>query len=117
MARRYKNPPIELEPLEKLYIFRSPDEVLDFLQKYPFLVPVLLEAPEKIQPYFPSARLFLELFQVPEAPDNSHLIISVSTDLAVEEAIETLHQLDGAWLLNLPNRILRKIATDVVITR
>lgn len=45
-------PQADIEALEQLYTFRGRTEVLQFLEQYPFLVSVLLEAPEKIRHYF-----------------------------------------------------------------
>ena len=37
----------DIEALEQLYTFRGRSEILEFMTQHPFLVPVLLEAPEK----------------------------------------------------------------------
>ena len=50
----------DIELLEQLYTWRGRTEILQFVDQYPFLVPVLLEAPQKIRQYFPDSGLFLE---------------------------------------------------------
>jgi hypothetical protein len=47
--------------LEKLYTFRRPMEVSEFLAAHPFLFPLLVEAHEKIGEYFgPQTDVVLE---------------------------------------------------------
>ncbi|WP_249067927.1 hypothetical protein [Argonema antarcticum] len=49
-------PKADIEALEGAYTFRGREEILQFIAKYPFLVPVLLEAPDKVKHYFPDSR-------------------------------------------------------------
>lgn len=51
----------EIKLLEQSYTFRGRDQVLQFLEQYPLLIPVFLEAPDKIRHYFPDSQLFLEV--------------------------------------------------------
>lgn len=44
----------DIETIEKAYIFRDKTEVIDFINKYPFLLPVVLEAPVQISNYSPN---------------------------------------------------------------
>ena len=51
----------DIELLEQLYTWRGRTEILQFVDQYPpFLVPILLEAPQKRQ-YFPDSGLFEEV--------------------------------------------------------
>lgn len=92
----------DIESLERLYTFREPTEVLQFLEKYPFLVPLLLEAHEHIRHYFPDSPLFLQYVPDPEI-DYSQLVVYIATDLEPEEATDTLDQFDD-WWVEVPNR-------------
>lgn len=74
-------PKADMEALEQLYTFRGRTEVLQFLNQYPFLVPVLLEAPDKIRHYFPDSQLFLEVDRDPEIIDWMMLVLSILMDL------------------------------------
>ncbi len=51
-------PTLETKQIQQLYTFqdRDPGEVLQFIEKYSFLVPLLLEAPKKIYQFFPMHR-------------------------------------------------------------
>lgn len=94
--------PADIEQLKELYSFREPAEVLQFLEKYPFLVPLSLEAHQHIRKYFPDLPVFLEVITDPEARsrDEDILWIYIATDLDSEEAIDTLERLDDDWWLD-----------------
>ncbi len=92
--------PADIETLEQFYTFRERTEVLEFLDKHPFLVPVLLEAPEKIRHYFPDSQLFLEVFIDPESIDWVQLILSILMKLDPHEAVARLNKLDCDWGLH-----------------
>jgi hypothetical protein len=51
---------LDIESLENLYNFRQKTQVLEFLEKHPFLIPLLLEAHPHIRQHFPDSPLFLE---------------------------------------------------------
>ncbi len=113
MARRYNEPIAELEPLENLYSFRQEAEVLVFLEKYPYLLPTLVTASEKIKFYFQDAKLWLGIIIDPDTSRHSHLVIWIETAFAPSEALKKLDQLVEEWWLKLPNRILDKISTNL----
>jgi len=58
--------PTEIESLEKLYSFKEPQAVYNFLESNPFLVPLLQEAHGEIRKHFPNSRLFLKYVTDPE---------------------------------------------------
>jgi len=58
--------PTEIESLEKLYSFKEPQAVYNFLESNPFLVPLLQEAHGPIRKHFPNSRLFLKYVTDPE---------------------------------------------------
>lgn len=91
---------IEIQWLERLYVFRNRAEVIWFLEKYPFLVSLLLEAYDKIGKYFPHSPLFLEVFTDSEAVNESQLVIFIATNLTPDKAVERLDQLDEDWWLD-----------------
>ena len=92
-------PQADIQALEQLYTFKGRTEVLEFLDKYPFLVPVLLKAPEKIRHYFPDSQLFLEVFIDPESIDWVKLILSILMKLDPYDAVARQNQLDMEWWL------------------
>ena len=101
--------PVDLRWLEQWYIFRERVDVTQALEEYPFLVPLLLEAHDKILRYFPDAQLFLEAIADPEATDDSQLVAFVATGLAPSEALSRLEQFDKVWWLDALERAQGKL--------
>ncbi|MDI6792306.1 MAG: hypothetical protein QME81_05485 [bacterium] len=99
--------------LEQLYAFRERGEVLWFLERYPFLGSLLLEASGKIGSYFPDSQLFLEVFTDPETINNYQLVISIATNLAPNEAVERLEWFDEDWWLDALDRAQEKLCINV----
>ena len=93
---------LDFESLENLYNFRQKTEVLDFLEKHPFLIPLLLEAHTHIRQHFPDAPLFLEYVPDPEI-DDPHLVVYIATNLETEAALDRMDLLDD-WWVEVPNR-------------
>ncbi|HID61453.1 MAG TPA: hypothetical protein EYP49_01715 [Anaerolineae bacterium] len=102
-----------LQLLERLYTFRRRVEVLGFLEKYPFLAPLLLEAYDRIRIYFPDSPLFLEVVTEPEANDDYQLVVSVAIVLDPDEALESLEQFDEDWWLDALDRAQGMLCIDV----
>ena len=84
---------------------REKKEVINFLKKHPFLVPFLLEAPEKIRHHFQQEKLTLKVIYDPEIIDCVQLLLSISTSVAPDEALKKLELLDKDWWLELPDRV------------
>jgi hypothetical protein len=95
----------DIESLEKLYNLRGKTEILQFLENYDFLIPVLLEAPDKICHYFPDTQLFLECVTDPEGIDDDMLELAISMNLDPDEAVDKLNKFQDDWWLNLSNKI------------
>ncbi|HEY9876769.1 MAG TPA: hypothetical protein V6D12_25315 [Candidatus Obscuribacterales bacterium] len=104
-------PQSEIESLEQLYTLRERAEVLQFLEKYPFLVPVLLEAPSSIRQDFPDEPLFIKVVPDPEIVDYVQLVLSILTTIDPHEAVNRLHHLDKNWLLNLSHEVRERLCT------
>ena len=103
----------DIELLEQLYTFREQIEVLEFLDKYPFLIPVLLEAPEKIRQYFPDSQLFLEVVPDVEIIDLVLLILSIRINLDPNDAVDRLNQLDWNWGLHNSSEVRSNFFTTL----
>jgi len=101
----------DIETLEQLYTFRERTEVLAFLDKYPFLVPVLLAAPEKICHYFPDAQLFLEVVPDAEVADWVLLALSILVNINPYDAVNRLKQMDMNWWVHTPYEVRKNVCT------
>ncbi len=95
----------DIESLEKLYSWRGKTEILQFLETYQFLIPILLEAPDKICHYFPESQLFLECVTDPEGIDDDMLELAICMKLDPDEAVDKLNQFQDDWWLNLSDKI------------
>jgi hypothetical protein len=96
----------DIESLEKSYIFRDKTEVIEFIKKYSFLLPVVLEAPAEISPYFPEQKLLLQVINDPEIPNYIHLVLSIIlTDLDPDQAMEKEDELRKNWSRGLSHEI------------
>lgn len=95
---------VEIELLQQLYTLREREKVLWFLEKYPFLVSLLLEAYVEVGNYFPHSRVFLKVFDDPEVEGMDKLFAYIRTPLPVDEALARLDKLDEEWFLDQLDR-------------
>ena len=97
--------------LKQFYTFRDSERVEKLLEKHPFLVPLLLEAPAEIQHDFPGDELFLEAVLDPEAAslEDEELFLLIVTKIDPEESVEKLWQLDDNWWLKASDLSLNKL--------
>ena len=93
-------PNFSIQLVERHYDFRQRDRVIEFLQERPFLVPLLLKARSKISQYFPGyPRVFLEVVEDPDVPEDVQLVASIRTGLSPDEALDKLDSFDKGWWL------------------
>ncbi len=97
----------KLQSIEQLYTLVERDGVLQFLEGHDFLAPLLLEAHDRIDDYFPSSQLFLSVVVDPEGVPPADatgnvdtLVLSIATRLDPIAAMEKLDQLDHNWWLD-----------------
>ena len=91
--------------LEEQYLFRDA-QVRRFLQTYPHLTGVLLEAVPYLKKHFgPSPRVELEVIRDPEIGPTGEMIAYILTPLSVDEAQARLDRLDDEWLLDEMDRV------------
>lgn len=100
----------DIEALEHLYTFRGRTEILQFLDKYPFLVPVLLEAPEKIRNCFPNPSCFWKLCQMLKS-STGYLVLSILMKLEPDDAVDKLNQMDMEWWIHTPYEVRKNVCT------
>ena len=105
---------ISPDALIPLYTFRRPDEVKEFLQTYPFLIPLLVEACGKIETYFPpDPSVVLEVVTDPEALDDRQLVAFIQTDRHPEDALARLDRLDTEWWLDASRKSENKLCIHI----
>ena len=90
--------------IEGLYSLKGKAAVIQFLDEYPFLIPLLLEARKNIRAHFPNSEVSLEVIVDPEAEDDDQLLASVSTSLGAEDVYRRLKEFDRAWWLDALGR-------------
>jgi hypothetical protein len=103
----------EIGLLERLYTFRKREEVLWFLERYPFLVSLLLEAHYEIEKYFSHSQICLEVVTDPEAMDDYQLAVFIVTKLGPDEAVDRLEQFDEGWWLDVLDQAQGMLCIDV----
>ena len=100
----------ELTLLSRLYNIRRESEVFEFLEDKPSLIPLVVEAHERIRDYFGSStELVLEVITDPEATEDYELVIFVRTNLSPDDAFSKLEQLDEEWWLDASSEIREKL--------
>ncbi|HEY9808622.1 MAG TPA: helix-turn-helix domain containing protein [Halomicronema sp.] len=100
----------DIETLQKFYTFKEPAEIIKFLQKNPFLIPLILEAHPHIRKHFPESRLYLQVRIDPEIPSWKMLRLSIDTNISDPEiAIDTLEKIDDEWWLDAQPRSQNKM--------
>jgi hypothetical protein len=87
--------------LHDLYVFKQPDEVSDFLQRHPFLLPLVNQAYDEIHQRFPSSPVTLEVVVDPEDDEDVQLVATVLTSYSPLEVFTKLQELDAEWWLGV----------------
>lgn len=104
----------EIRLVERLYAFRRHAKVSQFLEKFPFLARILVEAYGKFGNYFePYPQVFLEIVTDPEAPDDHELFALIYTSLTPDEALDRLDRFDRDWWLDASRTSQGKLCIDV----
>jgi hypothetical protein len=95
-----------LSKLDEMYLLRNTTTVRRFLQTYPRLIDVLLEAQSHLAKHFgPDPQVALEVVSDPEADDAKQLFAYIRTSLPVEAALARLDMLDEEWFLDQLDRV------------
>ncbi len=95
--------------LTQLYHIDNPIEVFSFLESYPFLVSLLVEAFVEIERFFSSFVGYLEMHTDPDYSSERQIILSIVTVLSVEQAQKQLAQFDEHWWLDELERAKGKL--------
>lgn len=95
---------IALEKIERFYEVLNERDVKNFLQTYPSVESLLLEAIEPLGKCFPEIdRLILEVFKDPERELSRELVCTIVTTMDPAEALEKLDRFDQMWFLDQLN--------------
>ncbi|MEK7275276.1 MAG: hypothetical protein AAB296_04935 [Candidatus Desantisbacteria bacterium] len=100
----------ELVCLPQFYKVFNEDKVISFLKNYPFLLPILVEAPIEIYRIFPrdDINLELELHHDPEE-DYDELFVVIKSPYSPQKARELMDKLDETWFLEIMDRAKNKL--------
>lgn len=99
-----------LEILQCIYLFRGERAyILHFLEKNPFLVPLLVEAYFNILEFFPHSLVYLMITTNVEDPEPDRLVVSIATSLEPGKAIDALNAFDKKWWLKSLKRAQGKL--------
>jgi len=99
-----------LHVLQRWYFFRGERvDILRFLERYPFLVSLLIEAYYYIVEFFPRSPVYLAITADPEEFGRDQLTVFIATDLGPDEAVEVLSRFDKKWWLNSLKRAQGKL--------
>jgi len=92
--------------LERSYHLRDVATVRRFLQTYPSLLDVLIEAWPYLQKHFgPDPQVELQVTSEPEIGESQCLFAYIVTSLPVDDASERLDRLDQEWFLAQLDRV------------
>lgn len=98
----------KIETIFQLYNFKDSEmgeEVVGFLNKYDFLLPIVNGAPMHIFKVFgDDVKLYLELHTDPEEGWDE-LFVVIKSSLSPDDALKCLDKLDDVWFLNLPYEV------------
>lgn len=100
---------LDIEGLKKLYRFRGKTDVLGLIEQYPFLLGLLLKAPDQIRYYFPDSQLSIEVIADPEGFDDPMLELAICINLDPDEAVDRLNLFQDNWWLNLSYQIRKPL--------
>lgn len=92
----------QLLQVKQLYSFRRPEEVISFLDAYPFLLPLLMGIYDKVVECFgPYPHVVLEVVNDLEVRNHRELFVLVQTGLSPSEALACLERFDQEWWLDI----------------
>jgi hypothetical protein len=86
-------------PLHSLFAMSDSRDVATFLNHAPFLEPLLRQAHERLEHYFPGAPQRLAKVVDPEITGDVRLVLDVVVDEDVEPVMARLSRFDREWWL------------------
>ncbi|NER32711.1 MAG: peptidase [Oscillatoria sp. SIO1A7] len=101
------------EKINSLYWIEEPAETQQLLLGHEAMLPLVIEAYDKIRELFAEAKLALEVERDPEIPGWRSLWIMIYSQLDSDEAFEKLKTLDYNWWLDAGYAIGNKLNIDL----
>ncbi|MDI6781100.1 MAG: hypothetical protein QME49_03200 [bacterium] len=100
----------EFACLYQFYKVQSEDEIISFIRKHPFLLPILVDAPVEIYRIFPrdDVKLELELHHDSEE-DYDELFVVIKSPYSPQKARKSMDKLDETWFLEIMDRTKNKL--------
>jgi hypothetical protein len=80
-----------------------------FLKGHQYLEPILEEAADRIDDYFPGSPLVLEVVNDPESTEDRQLVLFIVTDLGPAQAMERLDRFDEDWWVDALDKAQGKL--------
>ncbi len=103
----------EWHTIETEYMVVNKVAVQDLLADKAYLLPLLLELPAQIQPYFAGSHLSLDIFIDPEVEASAKLLMLIATEKEPDAVLDALEAFDSAWWLKNRPRSQGDLIIDV----
>lgn len=96
--------PAEIQMLCVYFTVQDSAKVIDFVERHPFLVSLLIEARGAVREYFPGSAVALKVVRHRQVEGWEQLFANIVTTLSVDEALAQLRRLDYEWFLDQLDR-------------
>jgi hypothetical protein len=102
----------DLKLIQDVYALKDRDQVLAFLDTYPFLIQVLVDIYFQAPRYFSQSQLTMKVVSDPEEEDSqeSHMVVRIVTHLPPEEAVSKLRAFQNGWWIGSLDRAQDKLS-------
>ena len=104
---------LAFEKINSLYWIEEPAETLKLLLGHEAILPLVIEAYDKIRELFAEAKLALKVERDPEIPGWRSLWITIYPQLDSDEAFKKLKTLDYNWWLDAGYAVGNKLNIDL----
>jgi hypothetical protein len=83
--------------LDKVYFFREPTQILNFLKLNPYITPLLAETADALKGYFPDVKFAIRRYVDPEISGFTRLVIEIPTKYSPQETLSRLDKFEDEW--------------------
>lgn len=99
--------------VNQLYRIKESQQVLSYLDSNPSLIPILLDIPSAIEPYFPDTILSLEVFVNAETVGDSNLVVLIHTKYTPALTLDKLDEFNDNFGYNVTDSVEGKLTFNV----